>query len=59
VHYPSTAHFRVAGTAESPGVPEAIRVRLRESVFRDIEQKRRTTRYLHLAAQLVGPVDEI
>ncbi len=30
-----------------------------ERVFRDIDQKRRTTRYLHLAAQLVEPVDEI
>jgi NAD+ synthase len=28
-------------------------------VFRDIEQKRRTTRYLHLGPQLVEPVPEI
>ncbi len=30
-----------------------------ERVFRDIEQKRRTTRYLHLGALLVEPVAEI
>ena len=30
-----------------------------ERVFRDIEQKRRTTRYLHLGALLVEPVDEL
>jgi NAD+ synthase len=28
-------------------------------VFDDIEQKRRTTRYLHLAPQLVAPVPQI
>jgi NAD+ synthase len=30
-----------------------------ERVFRDIEQKRRTTRYLHLSALLVEPVAEL
>ena len=30
-----------------------------ERVFRDIEQKRRTTRYLHLAPLLVEPVSEL
>ncbi len=30
-----------------------------ERVFRDIEQKRRTTRSLHLSSQLVEPVEEI
>jgi NAD+ synthase len=29
------------------------------AVYRDIEQKRRTTRYLHLGAQLVEPVPEV
>ena len=30
-----------------------------ERVYRDIDQKRRSTRYLHLAAQLVGEVEEV
>jgi NAD+ synthase len=30
-----------------------------ERVYKDIEQKRRTTRYLHLKAQLIEPVDEV
>jgi NAD+ synthase len=30
-----------------------------ERVYRDIEQKRRTTRYLHLGAQLLTPIAEI
>ena len=30
-----------------------------ERVFADIDQKRRTTRYLHLAPQLVAPVQAI
>jgi NAD+ synthase len=30
-----------------------------ERVYRDIEQKRRTTRYLHLPPRLVAPVEEI
>ena len=30
-----------------------------ERVYRDIEQKRRTTRYLHLSARLLAPVEEI
>ena len=30
-----------------------------ERVYEDIEQKRRTTRYLHLAPQLVEPVPEV
>src|SRR5688500_15842136 len=29
-----------------------------ERVYRDIEQKRRTTRYLHLSAKLLVPVEE-
>ena len=30
-----------------------------QRVYEDIEQKRRTTRYLHLGAQLVEPVPEV
>ena len=30
-----------------------------ERVFKDIDQKRRTTRYLHLKAQLIEPVSEV
>jgi NAD+ synthase len=30
-----------------------------ERVYRDIDQKRRSTRYLHLTAQLVGEVEEV
>ena len=30
-----------------------------ERVYRDIDQKRKTTAYLHLAPQLVEPVQEI
>ncbi len=28
-------------------------------MFRDIDQKRKTTQYLHLAPRLVAPVEEI
>ncbi len=30
-----------------------------ERVFKDIDQKRRTTRYLHMRPQLIEPVSEI
>jgi NAD+ synthase len=30
-----------------------------ERVYRDIEQKRRTTRYLHARPRLVEPVSEV
>ena len=30
-----------------------------QRVFRDIDQKRKTTQYLHLAPQLVTEVDEV
>ena len=30
-----------------------------ERVYRDIDQKRRSTRYLHLSARLVGEVEEV
>ncbi len=36
------------------GVPGPVR-----RVYRDIDQKRRTTRYLHLAPELVDDVHEI
>jgi NAD+ synthase len=30
-----------------------------DRVYKDIEQKRRSTRYLHLKAQLIEPVPEV
>jgi len=44
-----------AEVAEGLGLkPEQI-----ERVFKDIDQKRRTTRYLHMKAQLIEPVPEV
>ena len=44
-----------AAVAEGLGLkPEQI-----ERVFKDIDQKRRTTRYLHMKAQLIEPVPEV
>ena len=53
--YAHNAGLSAESVAEAVGLsPEDV-----ERVFRDIEQKRRTTRALHLPAQLVEPVAEL
>ena len=52
------AHNQKVPAAEAAAVLELTAEQV-ERVYRDIEAKRRATRYLHANALLVDPVDEI